>query len=124
MCFFASASKLGFERIDFNEFGREAFEEAADFLERVLVEGADDLRQLAEFAEAVALRDAFGTEGDLNLQTLVGDVLLDVLRDAGEDGASEDKRLHIAQVLHTAVKGPVNGGERRVERFVHGRADD
>ncbi len=118
-------AQLGLDRLHLDELGREAREELAHRRQRLGVEGADDLRQRAELAQAVALRHPLGAEGDARCRA--------PSRAAAAAGArlvpgkTVLRRIRIwpsRRWSRAAVEHAVDGGEAGVEVLVDRRADD
>ena len=117
-------AELGFHRRHFDELVGEPPEELAHRQERVGIEGAQDLRQLPDLPEAMALGHPFRTERHADVEAPGLEVLLDVLADARKDGAPEDQDLAVAKVVRAGVDRPIHAREARRQVLIDRSADD
>ena len=84
-------AKLGLGGRHLDELRREKAEEPLDLLQGRGIRGADDLGQLPELAQAVALGHALGTEGDEDVARRSAERTLVVFGGARKDRAAEDE---------------------------------
>ena len=88
------------------------------------IERAQDLRQLPDLPEALALGHPLRTERHADVEAAGLEVLLDVLADPRKDRAPEDQDLTVAKMLRAGVDRAVQPREARGQVLVDGRADD
>ena len=69
------------------------------------------------------LGDPFGAEHDVDAAAALGEMLGDVLRRAGIDGAAHDHERPVPEVRGDLVDRPLEHGHRRAQELVDRRSD-
>ena len=101
----------------------EPFEHPPSALERHLRARSDYLRQVSNFVERVAFGDPLRAKGDIHLDAVRLESLLDEFGRTRVDRASQDDESSGLQVRHHLIDGALVHPHRRIHELIDRRAD-